>query len=473
MSATSHVSSAPPDVTLPVEAPFAPGDIPAGGRRHQRRRLLASLLALVAAAGIAIGTWEATRGGSTKSAITVSSQQVKVTTGTIKETVSASGTIQPAQQANLNFAVSGTVTAVDVASGQKVTKGQTLATVNSTALQDQVAAAQATLSADESKLTSDTSAAAATSQLDSDQAAVTSAQLAVSTAQTNLADAALASTINGTVASVSLTVGQQVSASGTTATTPSSSGTGATGSGTGGGGGGAGGGASGQNSASSASSAASSSSSTTSAQIVVVSTSSYSVSTTVDVTQVGQVKAGDQAVITPSGSTTAVYGTVSSVGLIATGTSGVSSFPVTIAVTGTPTGLYAGATATVSIVTQQLNNVTEVPTAALSYANGQATVTVVQGGKQITQPVTTGASASGFTQITSGVKTGQTIIERVVKFNAIGAAGNILGGTGAAGGARGGFGGGGFGGAGGGFGGAGGGAAGGAGGTRTGAGAGG
>jgi macrolide-specific efflux system membrane fusion protein len=449
MSASSHVSSAPPDVTLPLEAPLTAGDIPASRRWPQGRRLLASLLALVAAAGIAIGVWAATRGGSTKSAITVSTQQVKVTTGTIKETVSASGTIQPAQQANLNFAVSGTVTAVDVASGQKVTKGQTLATVNSTALQDQVAAAQAMVSADQSKLASDTSTGAATSQLDSDQAAVTSAQLALSTAQTNLANAALSSTINGTVASVSVTVGQQVSASGTTSTTPSSSGTSSAGSGAGGGGGG---GTSGQNGTSAASSA-SSSSATTGAQIVVVSTNSYTVSTTVDVTQVGQVKAGDQAVITPSGSPTAVYGTVSSVGLIATGTSGVSSFPVTVAVTGTPSGLYAGAAATVSIVTQQLNNVTEVPTAALSYSNGQATVTVVQGAKQVTQAVTTGASASGFTQITSGVKTGQTIIQKVVKFNATGAAGNILGGTGATGGTRGGFGG-----AGGGFGGAGGGA---------------
>jgi hypothetical protein len=190
-----------------------------------------------------------------------------------------------------------------------------------------------------------------------------------------------------------------------------------------------------------------------------VSTGSYTVSTTVDDTEVGQVKAGDQAVITPSGSTTAVYGTVSSVGLIATGTSGVASFPVTIAITGTPSGLYAGATATVSIVTQQLNNVTEVPTAAISYSNGQATITEVTGGKQVTQPVTTGASASGETQITSGVKAGQTIIEKIVKFNASGAAGNVLGGTGGAGGARGGvagagggFAGGGF--AGGGFGGA-------------------
>ena len=433
MSAASTVSNAPPDVTASTGTPQPAGAHPRGAW-PKGRRLLLSGVALVAAAGIGIGAWEATRGGAPKSAFTVSTQQAKVTTGTIKETVSASGTIAPAQEASLGFAVSGTVNAVDVVSGQKVTTGQTLATVTSTALQDQVAAAQASLSAAQSKLSSDTTAGAATSQLDSDQAAVTSAQLGLSNAQTNLANAALTSTITGTVASVSLTVGQQVSATGSSASSATGSGSGSSASASGAG---AGGGS--QLGGSSAQSSSSASSGTTTAQIVVVSTSSYSVTTTVDDTVVGQIKTGDQAVITPSGSTTPVYGTVSSVGLIATGSSGVASFPVTIAVTGTPSGLYAGATATVSIVTQQLNNVTEVPTAAISYANGQATVTVVQGGKQTSQPVTTGASASGETQITSGVKAGQTIIERIVKFNTSGPAGSILGGAGGANGARTGF----------------------------------
>ena len=38
-----------------------------------------------------------------------------------------------------------------------------------------------------------------------------------------------------------------------------------------------------------------------------------------------------------------------------------ATFPVTIAVTGSPSGLYAGSTATVSIIVQQINNVVEVP----------------------------------------------------------------------------------------------------------------
>ena len=60
---------------------------------------------------------------------------------------------------------------------------------------------------------------------------MTSAESSLSTAQTNLNDASLTSTIAGTVASVDLTTGQQVTGTGTGS---GSGGTGATGS-TGGG----------------------------------------------------------------------------------------------------------------------------------------------------------------------------------------------------------------------------------------------
>ena len=78
-----------------------------------------------------------------------------VTTGTIQQTVASSGTLEPASQANLNFAVSGTVTAVDVAAGQTVTAGQVLATVDTTALSDDLNAAQAQLTSAQDRLASD------------------------------------------------------------------------------------------------------------------------------------------------------------------------------------------------------------------------------------------------------------------------------------------------------------------------------
>ena len=127
---------------------------------------------------------------------------------------------------------------------------------------------------------------------------MTSAESSLSNAQTSLNDAALTSTIAGTVASVDLNVGQQVSGtrigqrwhgerlgSGDTGNT----GTGA---------------------------AASTGTGSSTAQIVVVGTDSYIVNTTVDDTEIGQIADGDQADIVPTGSTTTDYGTVASVSLI-------------------------------------------------------------------------------------------------------------------------------------------------------------
>jgi hypothetical protein len=106
---------------------------------------------------------------------------------------------------------------------------------------------------------------------------------------------------------------------------------------------------------------------------------------------------------------------------------------VVINVTGDPSGLYAGASADVSIIVKQLNDVTEVPTAAISYgSNGQATVTEVVNGAHVVKNVTTGAAENGETQITSGVQPGAKVLEREVKFNAPtgGAGGGLFGGTG-------------------------------------------
>jgi putative ABC transport system ATP-binding protein len=195
---------------------------------------------------------------------------------------------------------------------------------------------------------------------------------------------------------------------------------------------------------------------------VVIGTDSYIVKTTVDDTQIGQIATGDQVDITPTGSTTPVFGTVGSISLIGSQSSNVTTFPVVVNVTGNPTGLFAGSSADVSIIVKQLNDVTEVPTGAISYGtNGQATVTqVTSGGAHVVRDVTVGAAQSGETQITGGVTAGDKVLEREVTFKAPGGGtGSIFGGAGGPGARTGGggfgrFGGGGGGSGGGGFGGA-------------------
>ncbi len=394
-------------------------------RRHRVAIVAVVVVVLAGAGGL---TYWLTSGSSTPTGLVVTTTVVPVTTGTIQQTVASSGTIEPASQANLNFAVAGTVTAVNVKAGQTVTSGQVLATVNTTSLSEQVSAAEAQLASANARLAADQASAASTTQIDSDQAAVTSAESSLSNAQTALSDASLTSTMSGTVASVSLAVGEQVTGTG--------SGGGGTGTGTG----------TGTGSGTGASGSAGTGSST--AQIVVIGTNSYVVNTTVDDTEIGQIADGDQADIVPTGSSTTVYGTVASISLIGSQSSNVTTFPVVIDVTGSPAGLYAGSTAAVNIIVKQLNNVTEVPTAAISYSSsGQATVTQVVNGAHVVKPVTVGAAQSGETQITNGVAAGDKVVEQVITFRGTpgGTGGGLLGGTGGRFGGTGGrFGGGGF-----------------------------
>jgi len=98
----------------------------------------------------------ATRGTSSGAAGIVTTTTVQtVTTGTIQQTVAATGTIEPTTTADLDFAVSGRVTAVDVAPNQVVTVGQVLATVDPTTLNATLAQAQATLANDQAQLATD------------------------------------------------------------------------------------------------------------------------------------------------------------------------------------------------------------------------------------------------------------------------------------------------------------------------------
>jgi len=331
--------------------------------------------------------------------------------GTISQTASATGTIAAASTANVNFAVSGRINAIDITVGQTVAAGQTLATIDPTALTYQVDEAQANLASAQAKLSADQSVSSTpTAQITADNAAVTAAQASLSAAQTSLSNATLTSPIAGVVAAMNLTMGQQVSGS---AGNSSSSGTSGAGSPT------SSGSASSYNAGSSSSiSSSSSGSSSSNAQIVVLGTGSYVVNASVDDTEVGELQVGDQCAITPEGSTTAVYGQIASVSIMATQSSGVASFPVVIDVTGSPSGLYPGATAEISILVKELQNVLVVPTAAIRFVGGNTVVDVIHNGKQSVRPVTIGTASGGNTEVISGVQAGEQVVEHVTSTRA-------------------------------------------------------
>ena len=359
-----------------------------------RRRGAAALVALVVVIGG--GTYLLTTTGPKKTY-----RLLPATISTVSQTVSTTGTIEAASQANLNFAVSGRVDSVNVATGNKVSAGEVLASVNNNVLQAQVTQAQATLSADQAKLAADQAASASQVQLSADQAAVTAAQDALQSAQQSLADANLTTPISGTVAEVNLTVGQDVP-------------------------GGAGQSGSSGSAGSASSSTSSSGGSTTTPQVVVIGNNGWTVSAAVGDTQIGKIQGGEQASIVPDGSTSSVYGTVASVGTMATQTSGVPTFPVTIDVTGSPGGLFVGAQAEVSIVVRQLTNVLTVPSAAIHSAGSSSVVYQLVGGKQVARKVTVGVSSGRLTQIVSGLSAGDQVVLPVI--GARGGAGGGFGG---------------------------------------------
>ncbi len=196
-------------------------------RRLTRTRVIAGAVAVCVLAGGGTAAYLATAGSQPSSAaaspMSVTEENVKVSTGTMRQTASASGTLQPAEDSDLTFAVSGPVTAVDVTTGQKVTKGQTLATVDPTALADQAAADEASLTSAQDRLTTDEDAGASTSTIDSDEAQITSATTQLGSAQTDLANATLKATFSGTVAASGLARGDSVILADPSQAVPSSS----------------------------------------------------------------------------------------------------------------------------------------------------------------------------------------------------------------------------------------------------------
>ena len=87
----------------------------------------------------------------------------KVTMGSVDQTLTLNGTAQKVNQATVSFRSSGTVKSVPVEIGDPVTAGQTLATLDPTALQRAVTSAEATLAQDQASLANDESGTSSSS----------------------------------------------------------------------------------------------------------------------------------------------------------------------------------------------------------------------------------------------------------------------------------------------------------------------
>ncbi|HMF83429.1 MAG TPA: biotin/lipoyl-binding protein [Acidimicrobiia bacterium] len=120
-------------------------------------------------------------------------------------------------------------------------------------------------------------------------------------------------------------------------------------------------------------------------------------------------RGGSQAA---AGSATAT-GTVTDVAQVATASSGVAQYPVTVAFTAGSKQIFVGSTVTGAIATNTRADVLQVPARAVTTTNGSSTVTVRSNGRDETRAVRTGLTASGMVEITQGLKEGEQVVIRL------------------------------------------------------------
>ena len=332
------------------------------------RAVAAGVVLLVLLGGL--GAWLLTR-EQPAAAATVTAT---VGTETIRETVSAQGTLSPAKSSTLTFPVSGTVTSVRVEPGDTVRRGQVLAVVDDDALVAVRRAASASLTAAEEQLDEHLTDGSSDVQVAADESAVVAAEAALADARADVSAARLTADMRGTVTGVGLAVGDVVGGSAGMSTSTTTS---------------------------------------TSAEVVgveLVSTGRFVVEASVAAADVEAVEAGQQVELEVTGVDEVVYGTVAEVGLVAeTSDTGAAVFPVTVEVTGSREDLYAGTSATLTIIVSQRTDVLSVDSRALTTEDGRTYATLVTDGGTEKVEVTTGAVSGRSTEVLSGLTAGDVV----------------------------------------------------------------
>jgi len=347
-------------------------------------------LAVVGAGGLAYGAIDSSGGSSTKTA----TRLVSATLGTVSQTVSASGTVQPATSLDLNFVNGGTLTAVNVKAGDKVKAGQVLATIDPAKARVALEMAQANLAAAQQKLDqaknppatpqdpAPTVDAVAVAQA---KAGVNQANLNVSDAQKALDATTLKAPQAGTISAVNFTVGQTVGGGGNSASSSSSS-----------------------------SSSGNGSSNASKAFATLLDLDHMVVKVGFPEADAGKIAAGQAVTMTiDSLAGQRPTGTVASIDTVSTVVSNVVTYNAVVAFDSVPAGVKPGMTANVSVIAASRENVVSVPSAAISTTGGQSTVTVRTNGADEVRDVVTGLKGDGSTEIASGLDAGEQVVMSV------------------------------------------------------------
>jgi macrolide-specific efflux system membrane fusion protein len=418
---------------------------------------------------IGVGAWLSLRSESTSADTNTSAETTaEAGVGSMAQTVSAEGTLESAQTDDLSFGAAGTVTAVNVEAGDHVRAGRVLATMDSAELELAVANAESSLAEAQATLADDEDAGASEDQLEADRSALAAAQDSLDVARGDLDGARLVATFDGTVSAVNVVEGEQLTSGGT-------GGTSTTGSGSGSGGSASTLGSSQDTGLPPTTGDTGTETTSEEADIQVIDGDHFTVELGLDESDVDLVEIGldATAMVTTSSSTgfpgggafpgggvlpgggafpgaggttdtgdtgdagdadgttadasgPTAEGVVWEVGRIADASSGVASYPVTVLFENTDGEVNAGETVSVEITYDEVQDVVQVPTLAVTTEDdGSSTVTVRTDDGDETRTVETGLTSGTMTEITAGLEAGETV---VMSFGGPGGTGGFPGG---------------------------------------------
>jgi multidrug efflux pump subunit AcrA (membrane-fusion protein) len=402
------------------------------------RRPLEWGLAIVAIALVAIAITALGGGSSSSSAAT--KRTATSGQGVVQSTVSGNGTLEPAQKVELSFGAAGEVTAIRVKAGEKVTKGEVLAEVDSSSARASLASAEAKLVEAEDAVET---AAEAEEEEEGEEVAYTggattelvdfSAEDASASAVEVVYPEAAGTTTDSTVGTEPSSGGGETSGGGTSEAGGEPTSAGATVSlptaeanlreaeltvksakqevsettlrapisGTIASISGAVGESVGENAGESSA-----------AFMVIAQLRRLKMEVSFSESDIGKVRAGQTATVAiDSMEGTELAGEVTKVSVLPSeSSSGVVEYPATILLTQSAKGLRAGMSASAEVIVESVKDAVTVPTEAITGAGSAKTVTVEEDGKEVTKAVKTGLEGDETTEVISGLKAGETLV---------------------------------------------------------------
>lgn len=343
---------------------------------------LAVVLAVVVGAGLLIASGRTASGTETAAVRTVA-----VRTGDVTASVTADGSVEAVNEVAANFETTGTIARLLVKVGDTVAKGEVIATLERADARREVKVARLQLAAAQDQLdaaeegttttdpqTGKSTTSVSSSQVSSAEAQVVQAQATLDDAEAALDATTLTAPISGTVLQVNGKVGSSSGAS--------SSQTGAAGA------------------------------TTTSTDLVLVANlKALQVSVSVPESDIGSLKVGQQAAVTfPAVDDAEATGTITSIDPVATTSNSVVTYGVVVRLSGVPSTVRLGQSASVTVTTDSATGVLVVPSTAVTTTGDRSTVTVLADGVQTPTVVTLGVVGDTWSEVTDGLSGGDQVV---------------------------------------------------------------